>query len=577
MKRFLLFAVVCSVALQAEDSAILKSMKDELERSRKLSIPNLESPYHIEYTLDDVAAFNVSASLGSLLSRSEDRFRIPRVRLRVGSYEFDNGNYVYTDAFARSGSQRFTLDDDYPTLRRGWWLASDRAYKGAVEAIARKRAALKNITQPEALPDFWKAEPLQKLIDTKAVPVKTDEWTSRVRALSKIFGSYPEIVSSNVSFSATTSVYYMHNSEGTVLRRPDPLAHLQAQAFAYAEDGSIIRHAISVPAPDVATMPDQAALDAAVKQVADSVRALVRAPAGESYTGPVLFEGIAGPQIVAELLVPNLAPGRKPIAEGGRPAPYLPSELESRIGSRVLPSFLDVIDDPTQTLWQDEALLGTYEVDEEGVPAKPLKVIEEGTLKTFFLTRQPVRGFEASNGRARVPGPYGARTASASNLFVKASESVKPEELKAQLLKLVQERNRPYGIIVRRMDFPSSASGDEARKLMMAASQSGSVRPVSLPLLTYKVYPDGREELVRGLRFRGMSVRSFRDILAVSDSSSALHYLNNSAPFALLGATGYVAPVSVIAPSLLFEELELERPTEDVPNPPLVPAPPLSE
>ena len=84
---------------------------------------------------------------------------------------------------------------------------------------------------------------------------------------------------------------------------------------------------------------------------------------------------------------------------------------------------------------------------------------------------------------------------------------------------MLQDRNKPWGIIVRKMDFPSGASNEEARRLIQAAQQSGVVRPVSAPLLIFKVFPDGREELVRGLSFRGFGLRSLRDIVAVSEEN----------------------------------------------------------
>jgi hypothetical protein len=175
-----------------------------------------------------------------------------------------------------------------------------------------------------------------------------------------------------------------------------------------------------------------------------------------------------------------------------------------------------------------------------------------------------------------MPGQFGARAASATNLFVRSSEQVPAAELKARLLKMVADRGRKYGIIVRRMDFPSAASNDEVRRLMGAAGQAAAMRLVSSPVLVYQVFPDGREQLVRGMRFRGLSVRSLRDIVAVSSETSRFDYLNNRVPMALQSAGGYVAPVSVVAPSLLFDELELEHPRDDVPNPPIVPPPPLT-
>jgi hypothetical protein len=285
-------------------------------------------------------------------------------------------------------------------------------------------------------------------------------------------------------------------------------------------------------------------------------------------------EGIAAPQLVAEVLGPNLRLPRRPAGEPGRPAPFVPSDFEGRIGSRVLPEFLDVVDDATQTSWEGVPLFGTYDVDEEGIVPQPLTLIEKGRLKSFVLSRQPVKGFEASNGHARLPGPYGSRMAAVSNLFLRSSESVSAGDLKQQLIKMLKDRDKPYGIILRKMDFPTTAPPEELRRLM-TSPQVGTSRPVSAPLLVYKVFPDGREELVRGLRFRGFNARSFRDIAAVSDKSFVFHYMNNLVPFNAMGG-GYVSPTSVVAPSMLFEDLELERPSDDLPTPPLVPPPPLT-
>ena len=578
MKRRIVLAILGASWLVGQttgDDVVLRAMRDELERSRTLALSNLEKPYYIEYALDDVAGFTVAASLGAVITRGENRVRVPRVRVRVGDYNFDNTNYLLTDLFA-GRADNLTIDDNYAVLRRGWWLATDRAYKGALEAIARKRAALKNMTQPEELADFWKSAPAQKI---EAVAIKTggwNAWEERVRSLSSIFGGYPDVLSSSVTFGGTRSLFYLYNSEGTVLRKPEPLLHLQVQAFAYAADGSVIRDSRSLPANAHAEMPGDPELRQTVTEVADNVRALVKAPVGENYSGPVLFEGLAGAQIMAELLIPNLSASRRPIGEPGRSVPHLPSEFEGRVDSRVLPEFIDVVDDPTEKTWNGVSLIGHYEIDEEGVKPKPLTVIEKGRFKTFLLTRLPIRGFEASNGRARMPGPFGARSASASNLFIRSSESVKSAELKARLIKMIGDRSKPYGIIVRRMDFPSSASVEEVRRLMTASSQSGAVRPVSTPVMIYKVYPDGREELIRGVRFRGLNTRALRDISAVSEELTVLHYLNNQAPMAMQLAGGYVAPVSVVAPSVLFDELELERPKDDLPKLPLVPPPPLS-
>ncbi|MDZ4797462.1 MAG: metallopeptidase TldD-related protein [Bryobacteraceae bacterium] len=580
MNRSLVLLIGLSLAAPAfaqnsPDDIVLRSMTDELERSRTLRIPGLEAPYFIEFTLDDAHVFSTAAALGATLSNSDNRLRVPRVKVRVGDAKFDNTNYIYSD-FGSGGGESAPVDNDYRVLRRGWWLAADRAYKGAVESIARKRAALKNVTQNENLPDLWPAPPAQQKLPARPAASATNAvWVERIRTLSATFLDYPEVVASTVSFNTTRSTFSMVNTEGTVLQRPEPLTHLQASAAAFAPDGMTVRDSLSLPRTEEKSVPPQEELSKSISQLAENVRALTKASVGENYSGPVLFEGIAGPQVLAELLAPNFALGRRPVGEPGRQIPFLASELENRIESKILPDFLTIIDDPTKKEWNGASLLGSYEIDEEGVVPKPVTLVEKGRLKTFLLTRQPVRGQQGTNGRARLPGGFGAWQASISNLFVNSSESVKAADLRKQFLKLVTDRQKPWGIVVKRMDFPSGASNEEARRLIQAAQQSGAVRPVSAPVLIYKVFPDGREELIRGVRFRGLTIRSLRDIVAVSEEQYPLHYLNNMLPFALMSGGGYVAPASVIGPALLFEDLELERPTDDVPKLPLVPAPEL--
>jgi TldD protein len=195
-------------------------------------------------------------------------------------------------------------------------------------------------------------------------------------------------------------------------------------------------------------------------------------------------------------------------------------------------------------------------------------------LKSFLTTRQPLKSSAASNGHARLGGSYGARSGAISNLFVKTSQSEPLIDLKKKLIDMCKERNKPYGMLVRKMDYPFSAGRSELQSLAQSGSQSGgSVRPISPPVLVYRVYADGREELVRGLRFRGVSTRSLRDLVGASKETVLFDYVNNGAPLAMLGGGGLLAPTAIVSPALLFEEIEFELPQEQLPKLPVVPAP----
>jgi hypothetical protein len=570
----LLLAAACAAPAQSGD-VILRAMRDEMERSRALRIVSLEAPYFIEYQLEDAENFNASASLGALVNSNRVRLRVPRIVVRVGDYQLDNTNYVGTDYYGgtRWDTSQFPLDDSYNVLRRYLWLGTDTAFKAALEAYSRKRAILGNVNAAQELPDFWKAPPVEVIRNGSPKPVDEAQWTGRLRRLSSIFLDYPAVTSSAVEFQAGQSIQYIANSEGTRVRVPENVFEVRARATALAPDGMMLHDAVAFDAPDADRLPAGAGIERGIRELAANLSALAAAPAGDSYTGPVLFEGTAGAQILAELLGRNLAASRRPVLPPGRTLPFAPGELEGRVGSRILPEWMDVVDDPLQTEWRGHALFGHYEVDMEGVVPKPLTLVEKGVLKNLLLTRQPVNGFSASNGHARLPGAFGARTAAIGNLFVSASESVPAAALKAKLIELCRRRNKPYGMLVRKMDFPSSATIAEARGLL-AASQSAGGRPVSSPVLVYRVYQDGREELVRGLRFRGLDTRSLKDILAASTEQYAFDFLDNTAPFALTGGAAFVSEASVVAPAILIDDLEMDRAEQAFEKPPLVPPPP---
>ena len=559
----------------AAPDPVFQAMKDEMDRARSLTVSNLEAPYFIQYVIDEDDNFGVTANLGGLLTERHDRFRSPEVDVRVGDYKFDNTNYVGSGfGFgSRYDLERFPLENAYPVLRRYLWLETDSSYKSAVEAISRKRAALRNLTQSEQLNDFSHAEPVHLVRDFSKPATDRDAWAKRVRSLSAIFAQYPDVKNSGVELESSVGGYYLMNSEGAQVREPENVTYLRARATGQAADGMTVRDAVTFHSLDAARMPGDAELKRGVTALAENVVALAHSPKGEDYSGPVLFEGMAGAQILAEVLGRNLALGRKPAGDGGRGGGgFLNSELEGRMGARVLPDSFEVVDDPTQKEWRGRPLFGSYEVDREGVMAKPTRLIEKGVLKNYLLTRQPVRGYEGSNGHARLPGPYGANAATIGNLFVSSTDTVPAAELKKKLIDLCRARSKPYGIIVRKMDFPSSATAGEVRQLL--SGQQGG-RPVSMPILVYKIYPDGHEELVRGLRFRGLNARSLKDILAAGDDSAAFEYLDNTAPFALMGGAGFTAEACVVAPSILIDDLELHPVEEELPKLPVVPAPDL--
>ncbi len=584
---FALIAGLCLSTLQSQEpkpadtDAVLRAMKDELKRSSELHIVNLDPAYFLEYRVEDTQSFEATATLGALISTGEARTRIPMVQVRVGDYNFDNTNHIYSEAYSgtRYDSGQLPRDDDYQAFRQVLWLATDRTYKTAEDAIARKRSSLKNVNLPDPIPDFSKAAPVEAVLPVPRGPVDQSLWKDRAVKLSAVFNQYPAVLGSGVDVQISQSINYVVNTEGTVERTPENLATVRVQARGLAADGTSVRDGEVIDALEASGLPSESELLRRITAVAEHVTALAKAPAGEAYDGPMLFEAPAAAQLFAQLLGDNLKVTRKPVTDAGRTPPYLASEFENRMGSRVLPEWMTVVDDPSQTEWHGQKLVGHYLYDMEGVRAQTLTLVEQGLLKSFLMTRTPVyKASDVSNGHARLAGSFGARAPGFGNMFIRSSETKPAPDMKKILIDMCKQRNKPYGILIRKLDFPSMASIDEFRRMAAAMSRSGGGgHPVAQPLLAYKVYPDGREELVRSVRFNGLNSRSLRDIAAVSDESYVFNFTDSNAPLALIGAGNYTTSSSVIAPAVLFDELELEPIQEEVSKPPIVPAPKLSE
>ncbi|MCX6611073.1 MAG: metallopeptidase TldD-related protein [Acidobacteria bacterium] len=570
------FALLLPAVALAQPSSdpILKAMQEEMTRSRPLSVVGGQPIYFMECALDDAQAFRASASLGALFSASPSSFRVPRVAIRIGDKKFDNTNYIFSELFmgTRFDPDQFPLDNNSAAMRQIFWLAIDRAYKTAIEAIGRKKAALRNITQAEEVPDFSDAPAVKMVEPIPAWSVDEGEWKNRITRLSKVFTSFPDIYTSSVDFESSRDIYYYANSEGTELRYTELISYVRARANGQAADGMRLRNHAFFFLNGKSQLSTEAAMEAELRRTAEELTALLKAPVGETYSGPVLFEAEAAAQLFSDLIGSQAAVTRKPVAEPGRPINLPTGDLDGRLNSRILPSSFTVVDDPTQSTYKGRTLMGHYPVDLEGAKPQPIVLVEKGSFKNYLSTRIPTRDSKSTNGHARLPGSFGGYVAYSSNLFVKSEETIPAADMKKKLLEIVQQRNKPYGLLVRKLDYPSTASFEELRGALSGASS----RPAPLPLLVYRVYPDGREELVRGLRFRSLNVRALKDITLAGNDEAHFDYLANGAPFAVVGGGNYVFGCTTVAPSILFDDLELERPQVELPKLPVVPPPPLT-
>jgi predicted Zn-dependent protease len=501
----------------AKGDAVLEALLMELERSKaQLRMDNVPAPYYIEYRVHELEDYAAEAAWGVLRQDQQYRLRVLRAVVRVGDYKQDSyfGQGV-------GETELLPLDNDPIALRHQIWLATDRAYKAASEALTQKQALLKQFTpEPNAPDDFAHAPVLQWLGPLVKLDYDAAKWHKALEDVSGLYRQYPDVQTVEASLRFTAINEYFVNSEGTVTRGGQTTYTVNLSGSAQALDGMRLGRTPYWMVARAEELPSPEELRKEGVKMLDSLMQLRQAPlVEEEYRGPVLFSADSADDIFASLIGTNVL--------GRKPAPGRPNRTMGAFGtslkSRVLPPFLSVVDNPTMKDFQGHSLVGSYEVDSDGVRAAPVTVIDQGILVNYLMGRQPIRDFPASNGHGRAaPGVF--PQPGLGNLLVRASQTATPEELKKRMLEIVREQDKPYGYFVE------------------------TLGPGNSPRLLYRMWQkDGRQELVRGAVFNELDVRTLRNNLIAAGND----------PLVSNRPGGY--PTSVVAPSVLFDELEVKR------------------
>jgi len=567
-----------------QSDPLSRAMRDELTRSMaELRLDTLPRPYFVAYRIDEVETAEAEASLGSLVHGTDARVRRLRVELRVGDYEFDNSNFVgmgggpaFSMLAGLRGGALLPLDDQYQEIRRQLWLATDGAYKRAVEQLAQKQAALQNQTRTEHLPDFAKEPPAVVTDVVPAPPLDRAAAEALVRGLSGAFRAFPEVYTSGVSWSAGVVRTRYLNSEGSAFTRSSPWLELRIHASTQAVDGMPVGDAVTIYGGSPTDLPARNQLIDSVRALAARLTRLRQTPVAEVYNGPVLFEGDAAAELFNQVFAPRLVASRRPMAANPMMEQFAArteTPFLDQIGGRVLPAFLSAVDNPTLTSFQGH-YIGGYRVDDDGVPARETRLVDHGILKTLLTTRVPVRGIPHSTGNR-----WGAG-AVVSNLVVSVDSGATDQALRAELLKRAAARGRAYAVVVWRLANPMSMALSDPMSFLasMGDGDDESDTPALRAAVAVKLFPDGHEEPIRNAAVSGVTAASFKDIVAASQSRTVYSSPFQSPGGMLAGlasggrgmnlqALGYVA--SYVMPSLLFEDVTVKGPNGDLPKPPL--------
>jgi TldD protein len=574
----------------------LSAMQDELDRARtrlELTIPGTNQParpYFIQYRVLDLDVHTIVAEFGALVSSTAGRNRIMSVDVRVGDDNLDSSNFITDEGFTGflGSTGTIGIDRDYNSLRQDLWLATDQAFKAAVENYSKKQAFMSRLAHAPSIPDFSSADPTVSVEPLQASDWSTRNWEQEARAVSAALRQFPQLYGSRVTYHLIYTTSYLLNTDGTKIRANHSLAAIEASLQTESDDGMNLHNFYAAYRHRPDQLPAADDVKKALEKAGEQLITLRVSPPAADYDGPVLFEAPAAGSLLAQMLGPSLSGARGPLAMqsafdqlmdrlGGR------SEWTGKLGSRVLPGTVSLLDDPTAKQFQGHDLLGSYAVDQEGVKAQRVEIVNSGLLLNFLMSRRPGPDLDHSNGHGRA-AYLGDPRPMASNLFFTSVDGISPDDMKKKFMDACKQNGNKWCLIVREMDNPvlGVREQEDLSDIVMGAA-SGAATGDRLPLLVYRVdVADGRESLVRGARLTGLTLRAVRNIAAIGNDSTPFDFMQSQqagfagTALAAFGSADSGVPTTVVAPSLLLDDVEVHGARGEPERLPLVPPPPIN-
>ncbi len=536
--------------------ALLDGMRAEVDRSmQRLRLSGHEPPYFLSYQLKELDRSEVAGRYGALFDDVSRHDRKIFAEVRVGSYEFDNSGQenelsmlLGPEGQTWVAPKEAPLDDDVAALRNALWLVTDEKYKEALSAyFKRKSRSVYRADDPDRAPSFTREAPHRHVDAPLPFSFDRSRWRGEVRAITALFRDHREVFDSSMRVTAERQVRWFASSEGTALATESVLYGLHVQAVARAVDGQLLENGRDWYGHSEAELPSADTLRREVGKLISELEALRTAPVIDPYTGPAILAPEATGVLFHEAVGHRLAGERQDDDKEGQ-------TFKGQVGRAILPSFLTVVDDPTERADRGTALNGAYSYDEQGVPAERAVLVRDGRLETYLLSRRPVKPFTHSNGHGRSQGGQ-APVARMANLIVRSTRQVSMPELKRMLAAEAKRQGKPYGLVIQDItggNTNTMSFGYQAFK--------------GTPRLVYRIdVRTGKEELVRGVELVGTPLTSINKVIATGDETRVFN--------GYCGAESGFVPVSTVAPAALVSEIELQRVARANERSPILPSP----
>lgn len=502
----------------------------------QMRIPGHPSPYFLSYLLRHDEEWRLEAKFGALTTDWHEQRRNCLADVRVGSYRRDQvrGGGLKDNATDVESYEmvRMPIAGSADGLRFALWRLTEAKYREACDDLLHKKAVQLNyLDEHRALPAFQKCAPVEAVHFESLPEFDPDAYRTLALKASASLKQFPFARDGYVRVTAHNAVRIFVSSEGTTIIQATPYRTIELYLWYLSPKGHTFPQSKSFFVTDPAELPDLRQLNRAFRELYQRAEALANAPLLRSYTGPVLLDPKPAGLLIHEALGHRLE-GNRLLSQGEG------QTFRDSVGSEVVLPGLHVRDDPRLREFQGQSLVGHYLYDDEGVPAQNAELIREGVLRGFLTSRTPIAKRHQSNGHGR--SAYHGRAMSRMGVtVVEADQGLSDDDLMQAFLEEIRAQQVPYGIRIL-----EAYGGETTTEAYDFQAFLGDID------MAARVYPDGRQELVRGVDFVGTPLNAVRGIVAAGSRQE----IDN----AYCGAESGYVPVTTVSPALIVEDLELQ-------------------
>jgi len=555
-KNYLILLFIFLIQGVFAQDEFLTILKNEVDRNLATLKDQPVPAYYVNYRVYDTEGYNISSSFGKLMNSSPRRNRLFHATVRVGNHEMDNTREIKSDnnmgMGGYGGTNSLVLENNSLALRMALWNKTDQLYKDAVKQYENVKANVAVKVASEDKSNDFSAETMEKYYE-KPVPFKNifsdqKKWEEKIKKYSQIFTENKDIIDGGANMNIELVRKYFADTDGAEIAENTHGYRISIYATTIAEDGMDLPLYKSYFVYDTKDFPSDDKIIADAREMSKMISALRKAPVAESYSGPALMTAKASGVFFHEIFGHRI--------EGARLKQESDAQtFKKMVGQLVLPKDFSIIFDPQIKEYKGMPLSGSYVFDDEGIRGQNVKIVENGILKSFLMSRTPIEGFPNSNGHGRAMIYYNCVTRQ-SNMIIESSDSKSKEELRAMLIEEAKNTGKSYGYL---FDEVSGGFTTTGRYMPNAFNVT--------PLVVYKIYTDGRpDELVRGVDLVGTPLAMFSQIAACGRDYDDVFN-------GYCGAESGSIPVSCVSPTLFVKMIETQKKSKSQSQPPVLERP----